>query len=67
MTDKQKLVFDAVKNKIENEDWYGGVCIDNMPPDRDIDNDFESCVCDVLTETMYWDAPNHGLDKGHTT
>ena len=55
---KQQIVLKIAKEKLEKEDWFDGVCLDNFPTDQDIERDgIESCAESVYYETALWDAP----------
>jgi hypothetical protein len=61
LTEKQQQVFDIVKKRICNKPWFKGVCVDNFPTDKEIDEDFSSAVNMVEMETEMWDDPNFGI------
>lgn len=54
---REKILI-AVKAKLEHEPWFRGVCLD------DIDEcfpDLEEGIDMAYCNTLYWDAPNHGM------
>lgn len=59
--ENQIKVLEAAKQKIGTEVWFRGICMDNFPSEQDCIKDFDGEVGGVVCETMYWDAPNHGL------
>jgi hypothetical protein len=62
MTPEQfrERVIVGVKARIGNEPWFSGVCMDNVD---DIFPDLTEAIEVALMDTMYWDAPNHGLEE----
>lgn len=57
LTPKQTEVANRVKEILSAEPWFKGVCIDDFPSDREIDEDFDGCVAQVMFVTEMWDAP----------
>lgn len=61
-TKLQKKVLQAVEARLKDEPWFLGISLDQMPKyDDEIAADFNGTVDTIICDTMYWDAPNHGL------
>jgi len=58
LTPKQQAVANRVKEILQNKPWFRGVCVDDFPTDREIDEDFDGCVAQVEFVTAMWDAPD---------
>ena len=58
LTEKQKAVADRVKEILKSRSWFKGVCVDDFPTDREIDEDFDGCVAQVEFVTAMWDQPD---------
>jgi hypothetical protein len=57
-TEKQRQLIDNVRSKLEGKDWFQGVCLDHLPSDREIDDDFDGCVESIIVDTEFWDNPS---------
>lgn len=57
MTDLQQQVVDRAKRALENEKWFRGVCIDNLPKDSEIERDgVEESAQQLISDTYLWDG-----------
>lgn len=57
-SDLQEKVITAAKEILQKYSWYSGVCVDNVPSDKEIELDFEEAVQGVVFETAMWDDPD---------
>lgn len=49
----------AAGARLRKYDWFQGVCMDSI--DDYYPNDFKEAVEQAVLDTMYYDAPNHGM------
>lgn len=56
LTEKQMKVIDAARFDLQNYPWFVGVCLDRIPTDEEIDQDFHKAVEAVVMDTMDYDA-----------
>lgn len=64
LTELQEKVTTAAKERLKNYKWFRGVCIDELPSDKQISEDFDGAVTDVTMSTAMWDANDFfDLDK----
>jgi hypothetical protein len=54
--ENQIKVLAAAKQKINQEAWFRGICVDHVPTEQECIDDFAGAVNSVVCETMYWDA-----------
>jgi hypothetical protein len=59
--ENQIKVLAAANQQIKQEAWFRGICAGHVPTEQECIEDFDGSVSSVVCETMYWDAPNHGL------
>jgi hypothetical protein len=61
MTPEQfrERVIAGVTTRLGKYDWFVGVCMENVD---DCFPDLTEAIEVALMDTMYWDAPNHGMD-----
>lgn len=64
LTELQNKVFNEVLERLEDEPWFKGVCMDNFPEDDYIRDNFEDAVAEVETETAMWDDPDFYSNLG---
>lgn len=58
-TPLQQKVFDLAKARMQDQEWFEGVCLNNFPTDDMIVKEgIEDCVDMVVIETEYWDNPS---------
>jgi hypothetical protein len=58
MTESQNKVFEEAKKRLKKKKWFRGICVDNLPSDKDCRDDFEGAVSELIFETAMWDNPN---------
>lgn len=63
----QKLVFDAVEERLKPKAWFRGVCLNNFPSEDECVDDFQGSVSLVEFETAMYDDPNFHLDPSVKT
>ena len=52
------MVAAKVRECLQSEPWFRGVCINDFPTDLEIERDgFKSAVETVIMNTQYWDMP----------
>ena len=54
---RQKVIV-AVGTRLNKHDWFNGVCMDNVDAAFP---DLEEAVESAVLDTVYFDAPNHGM------
>lgn len=57
----QNEVIQEARKRLEGKPWFKGICTDDLPMDREIEEDREGCIHRVMDQTTYWDAPMMGL------
>lgn len=56
LTPLQQKVFDLAKARMQDQEWFRGVCLNGFPTDDIIEKEgIEDCVDMVVIETEYWD------------
>jgi hypothetical protein len=63
LSELQQRAVTAARARLQGKPWFSGVCLDNMPSDNEIREDFEGAVTQLAIDTAYWDAPKHGLGR----
>lgn len=59
LTDKQQSLVLKVTEELQHKPWFKGVCLDNLPTDKEIDRDGEDVwIAQLTLDTEYWDNPN---------
>lgn len=58
MTTLQKKVVETAKEKLRNEPWFRGVCLDSLPNDHGIQRDgVDEVAGQLVCDTLLWDGP----------
>jgi hypothetical protein len=57
LSHKQEAVIEAAKVYLREKHWFRGVCIEDMPSDEAIDENFKGCVDFVIFQTAMYDDP----------
>lgn len=58
LTDLQQKAVEAAKEILKDKPWFRGVCLDNLPTDKEIEQNFDGAVASIVFETEYWDNPD---------
>ena len=59
LTELQEKVFQEAKKRLQDKEWFQGVCMDCFPSDKEIQENFEDAVQAVVCETSYWDETGY--------
>jgi hypothetical protein len=51
---KQEAVLARAEEILKDKPWFRGICLDNFPDERDIEN-IEDAAFSVALETAMWD------------
>jgi hypothetical protein len=57
LTKLQEELLEEAANRMRNQPWFCGVCMDHLPTDIEIKYRRKACLESLIDETMYWDAP----------
>lgn len=57
LTEAQQKVVQEAQRRIARNPWYNGLCIDELPTDKDCKENFADAVETLVGGTEIWDAP----------
>ena len=59
LTDLQQEVVEKAKAQLKDEPWFRGLCLDELPWDKEIERDgVDACADQLVIDTAMWDDPN---------
>jgi hypothetical protein len=59
--ESRALVIEKAKERLSSYAWYAGVCVDGLDDYRD--DEIEAAVDRVVSQSIYWDAPQQGFGE----
>lgn len=58
LTQLQEKAINKARENLQGNVWYKGICLDGLPTDQEIMDDFEGSVMMIELETAQWDDPD---------
>ncbi len=59
----KELAINMAKDRLKDEDWFGGVCCDIFHKECESWESLGDLVNYLVFDTIYWDAPNMGFGE----